>query len=723
MNTRFTQLLGDYPIQNPEHDFLGRKEVAEHFVKTILNLKRSEGVVTSVLGPWGSGKTSFINMVVAQLEKQEYEVLEFNPWMFHGTEQLVRNFFDEISAQMTSNEKDVNLVQIGNLLRKYGVGTMLIRDISSRTLANLSSSSKFQITLAKIIPFFERKVTQRISESPRELRKQIETAFQERNKPIIVVIDDIDRLTAPEIRDIFQLVRLTASFPNLIYIVSFDRAPIEKALKAPGVSGHDYMEKIIQFPFDLPKLSKIQIDKQTIIALGQVLSESASSSLFNMPAWPDIYYDIILPLIRNIRDIRRYTIATQQALIKLDRQIEQVDILALEAIRLFLPNVFKLLPEATYALTVPPINQHSRNRYENLSHKDTFDETKLHTLKQEQKQKLIDAGKHQGKVVKNMLLHLFPEIRGHKQESVELLQTRRVAHENILRLYLEQTVDPSLLVFNDAQRALNAMGNEAAFEEFWHEQDPKRWWDIISYLEGFENEFLPEQIIPGTTVMLNLLPNMPVLPQHPYHVNRQAVIKVVLRLFRKLENAAAVEDSMRGILAKVHSLSSKMALVEHISYENETQNKFIPKVPKVAVKDFRQFLCKQICSASSDDIAEEYESARLIHFVKLECEQSSHSYIIENSPKLTYSLLRSSQNQASGMPPLYGGVPKPRISGDFLSKLYGDEKMLIACIKTFDEKFENLIPWFKQRGIPLDEARQTLALAREYVQRDPEISS
>ena len=719
MNTRFTQLLGDYPIQDPKDDFLDRKEIAEHFVKTILNLERSQGVVTSVLGPWGSGKTSFINMVVAQLRKQEYEVLEFNPWMFHGTEQLVRNFFDEISAQMTSSEKDINLVQIGNLLRKYGVGTMLIRDISSRTLAHLNSSSKFQVTLAKIIPFFERKVTQRISESSREFRMQIENAFQERNRPIIVVIDDIDRLTASEIRDIFQLVRLTASFPNLIYIVSFDRAPIEKALETPGVSGHDYMEKIIQFPFDLPKLSKIQIDRQTTIALEQVLGVSASPSLFNMPAWLDIYYDIILPLIRNIRDIRRYAIATQQALIKLDKQIEQVDILALEAIRLFLPNVFKLLPEAIYALTMPPINQHSRNRYENLSRTDTLDETKLHTLKQAQRQKLIGAGKHQGEVVKSMLLNLFPEIQGHKQESVELLQTRRVAHENILRLYLEQTADPGLLVFNDAQQALNAMGNETAFEGFWHEQDPKRWWDIIHYLEGFENEFLPEQVIPGTTVMLNLLPNMPVLPQHPYHINRLTVIRVVLRLFRKLEDATVIENSMREILTKVHSLSSKMALIEHVSYASETQNKFIPKV---AVKDFKEFLCEQIRSASSDDIAEEYESARLVHFVKFECEQSSHLYTIEDSPKLTYSLLRSSQNQASGMPPWYDGVPESRISWDFLSKLYGDEKMLIACIMTLDVEFENLIPWFKQHGIPLDEARQTLALARKYVQRDPEIS-
>ncbi|MBM7331832.1 hypothetical protein JS562_54830 [Agrobacterium sp. S2] len=56
--------------------------------------------------------------------------------------------------------------------------------------------------------------------------------------------DDIDRLTTGEIRDIFKLVRLTASFPNVVYILAFDRARVEQALGGewsvrPGVSRED----------------------------------------------------------------------------------------------------------------------------------------------------------------------------------------------------------------------------------------------------------------------------------------------------------------------------------------------------------------------------------------------------------------------------------------------------------------------------------------------------
>ena len=55
-----------------------------------------------------------------------------------------------------------------------------------------------------------------------------------------------------EIRDIFKLVRLTANFPNIIYIVAFDRNRVEKALAEQGLPGRDYLEKILQVAFDLP---------------------------------------------------------------------------------------------------------------------------------------------------------------------------------------------------------------------------------------------------------------------------------------------------------------------------------------------------------------------------------------------------------------------------------------------------------------------------------------
>ena len=68
-------------------------KVARSFAVQVLSLDVSEGMVVGVLGPWGSGKTSFVNLARVHLEEAGIPILDFNPWMFSGAEQLVEAFF------------------------------------------------------------------------------------------------------------------------------------------------------------------------------------------------------------------------------------------------------------------------------------------------------------------------------------------------------------------------------------------------------------------------------------------------------------------------------------------------------------------------------------------------------------------------------------------------------------------------------------------------------
>lgn len=60
------------------------------------NFYPAEGLVVGVLGPWGSGKTSFVNIPRQSFARAEISVVDFNPWMFSGAEQLVSAFFTEL---------------------------------------------------------------------------------------------------------------------------------------------------------------------------------------------------------------------------------------------------------------------------------------------------------------------------------------------------------------------------------------------------------------------------------------------------------------------------------------------------------------------------------------------------------------------------------------------------------------------------------------------------
>jgi len=66
-------------------------------------------------------------------------------------------------------------------------------------------------------------------------------------QPLLVVIDDIDRLTTEEILQVFQLVKANADFPRLIYLLLFEREVVAKALnQISGDKGTEFLEKIIQ---------------------------------------------------------------------------------------------------------------------------------------------------------------------------------------------------------------------------------------------------------------------------------------------------------------------------------------------------------------------------------------------------------------------------------------------------------------------------------------------
>ncbi len=423
----------DKPIRNPEDDVLGRTKVARSFAEQVVSLDASEGIVVGVLGPWGSGKTSFVNLVRVHLEDLGVAVLDFNPWMFSGAEQLVDSFFIEVSVQLKLRP---TLSEVGKALENYGE---IFSGMGSLPLVGpwIERGRMATKTLARIL--------QRRKEGISGSRAKVEKALAALDKPIVVILDDIDRLTTSEIRDIFKLVRLTANFPNVIYIVAFDRLRVENALTEQGLPGRDYLEKILQVSVDLPAIPAYILNRQIFEAIDEALSGIDNSGPFDENLWPDIFMEIIRPLLKNMRDVRRYAAAIHGTVRDLNGQVALADVLALEAIRIFLPDVFHQMHESIDGLTTTSgLSYGAREEPPHLK---------------EQIDRLITAAGSDVEVVRAMIRCLFPAAErhvggshyGHEWKN-SWLRERRVAHEDILRLYLERIVGVGLRAFTDAEQ-------------------------------------------------------------------------------------------------------------------------------------------------------------------------------------------------------------------------------------------------------------------------------
>jgi predicted KAP-like P-loop ATPase len=412
---------GDNPIEQRAEDLLGRISIAAVIAEEMRSVDASRGFVAAVMGPWGSGKTSLVNLARLELAKDPaIPVLDFNPWMFSGTEQLVDSFFRELSAQLRL--KAGRLDTIASEIEAYGDLLSPVADI-----ADVLSAVPFAGWLGRTrnAASAVKRFQERRKISVTDQRQKLAEKLASLDQSLVVVVDDIDRLTTAEIRDIFKLVRLTASFPNIIYILAFDRKRVEDALTEQGIDGRSYLEKIVQVSFDIPVLPRGVLPSQLGRALSAALEDFSEYARFDEGIWTDVLVEIVLPLIRNMRDVRRYCASARGTVRALRDDIELVDVLGLEAIRVFLPDIYAELPNAREALT--------QTGY-------TAGSPELKT----QIEQLIEVGGKEAKVVSALLERLFPAglryVGGTNYGSDWLggwLTARRVAHAEILALYLE----------------------------------------------------------------------------------------------------------------------------------------------------------------------------------------------------------------------------------------------------------------------------------------------
>ena len=714
---------GDNPIEDVNEDLLERKEIAANFARHVLNLDVSKGVVVGIFAPWGYGKTSFLNLTRPDFEKARVSIISFNPWVFSGAEQLVDRFFSVLSSEMI--EKSF-LIKIGINLAKYGAALSPTVKLFSKLLSIPGLS-----LLADVL-FNTIKQTNALIKNPDYLRKKIENEFKELDQPLVVVLDDIDRLSTPEIRDIFKLIRLTASFPNLIYIVLCDRTRVEEALNEVNLSGRDYLEKIVQFSYDLPVVSQDLLQQLLAREIERVKANFDDIENSETIDWNDVFREIISPLIRNIRDIRRYVASIHSTLFQLRNEVSVTDLLALEAIRLFLPDVFRLIPGAINDLTLTSVATSNYIHSTKQIHHDHDIKLGIGSENYEQRQsnqinKIIEAAGTNQNVVKSVFARLFwypgkqnldaPEIRVQKEG--EFLQNKRVAHEYILLQYLEFRPSETLL---DVRKALDCMASSEQLETYLLSLTEIRALNVLRTLHYFSANFKETHIEHGITALLNVI---------PYYSDRQSPIDeakifamaAVTNLW-KVHSALGVDDQtnsnskIKNVMASVKPLSSKYEFIRLL----RDQEKFNTEVEQKELLSLENSLCEQICTADSDLLDQEFNLIDLLCFAKTHCGNKEEQFELEISPIGTFAILYGGQTIVTKSDPGSSRFENSLGHGLDLNRIriiFEQKENLETKIRELDAHFDETLPQIQSVfGIQETDAKDLLDQAKNWLEAD-----
>ncbi len=334
----------DIPIKTKSEDLLNRASFSERFGESLLEWDHENSLVIALYGSWGSGKSSIINLAIEHIKEKtagkrgkQPIVLTFNPWNFTEQNQLVSIFLRELGKAINYYDASEDAKKVGRELITYSKFFLPLALIPPATPLALLFNKLFEKIGEATKSWGELK-----SKSVEQHKDDLDKSVKKLGRKIIVIIDDIDRLNKTEIRQIFQLVKLNANFPNIIYILPFDQKKVSDVLTEESFPGRDYLEKIVQVPFQVPAIEQTKLDELFFKEVNKLIKD-LPQKYWDEKYFGNMYYGSLRNCFTSVRQIKRFANSLHFNNTHLPKELNPVDLMALEAIRVFSPEIYEAI--------------------------------------------------------------------------------------------------------------------------------------------------------------------------------------------------------------------------------------------------------------------------------------------------------------------------------------------------------------------------------------------
>lgn len=329
-------VYSDDPVSSPEQDLFSRSAYADRIAEVARQCtKQVDSAVIALIGPNGSGKTSMLNFVRQRLnETQSFNVVTFNPWIAGDLASLARDFFNTLRSAMPG----AGGWRMRRRLVRYAKKTAPI--LGTVSVAGM------RVNTAEIVEQFG-------GDSPlAHLRDKLMAELRRLDVPILITIDDIDRLQADELILIAKLMRLVGRLPNVYYLVCFDEKNIVSVVSGvlPGDNTEQrarvYLERTVQIKFEMPPLDPLSAYR----LFSHVLEATLARHTITMdnPARDRllfVYRELLARGLQTPPQIRRFCAHLEPHLVYVGSDLDIVDYVAISYLRFAHPHLADTLKQ------------------------------------------------------------------------------------------------------------------------------------------------------------------------------------------------------------------------------------------------------------------------------------------------------------------------------------------------------------------------------------------
>ncbi len=345
-----------------------------------------------------------------------------------------------------------------------------------------------------------------------ELKEEVEDKLVQQQRRIVVTIDDIDRLAAEDIKQLFRIFKAMRNFTNVVYLLVFDKQVVMKTIAdTKEISGEAYLEKIIQVSFELPVPDKISLRRLLFEKLNNIFAETEKQQI-HQARWSDLYFQVIDHFITNVRDITRFINTLTVTYPAVKHEVNPVDFIAIEFLRVFCPKIYTIIHQNPHVF-VGEVNP-SIDELKNLLN------TWLAQLPDEDKQPintwLAQLPDEDKQPIKNLLIHLFPKLKSiwgnsyiDKKQELKWREQLRVCSLEIFPIYFRLSLSTGELSNIQIKVILSLVENTEKFRNYLIELAKQKLPNgttqarvFIEQLENYTEEKIPVNYIPSVVEAL-----------------------------------------------------------------------------------------------------------------------------------------------------------------------------------------------------------------------------
>ena len=329
--------FNDSPIEATKDDHYGVTSFSESLAESFLKIENPIGTTIALYGPWGSGKSSVVNLIREILKKKNDErliVSEFKCWWYRGEEALALAFLQNLNSVLRTELKD----KVKDLVPRMGRGLLQAGPVIGSAIA-LTPVGPFGGLIGGAFDFAKRFFPE--GETLEDTFIKLSQALKKEDRRFLIIIDDIDRLDPEEVIAIFRLVKSVGKLPNVMYFLVFDRTLAESIVqnKYPSEGPH-FLEKIIQAGFELPSPLPTDLNDAVLTSISEICGSPEDEQ---MVRFMNIFYDVVAPYISSPRHVSRLQNAISVTWPAIANEVALADFVALETLRLYEPVLFNAI--------------------------------------------------------------------------------------------------------------------------------------------------------------------------------------------------------------------------------------------------------------------------------------------------------------------------------------------------------------------------------------------